>query len=162
MQSEIINSTNYTFIIEGYSKDKESQKTTMKVCHKDGISKYETKIDDIELIEWYDENTKEKVMIWTTEPPKVLVQNEQENNSFKMPSFIDDNIGLALNVFISSGKINDEECYMINWGSGTYYFSKNNGTMLRSDNLNNVLEYKEWKFNELTDADMSRPDTDEK
>ena len=67
---------------------------------------------------------------------------------------------------ITSDTVNGEKCYKINTSGLITWYSKESGMILKAQNCKKVIdgkeydcisEFKDWKFNELTDEDVTRP-----
>ena len=159
--------TNYSFVQENYT----DKTTRREIYYKDGKNILVTKIDNANIITWSDEETKETITVW----PNTLKANIREDKIVTrnhIPVLVNEyNIfSLSLISHISSDSINGEECYVIKWDRAITYISKENGTILKDINgkqiiegkeYDNIIEYKNWKFNELTDEEMSKPDLTE-
>ena len=71
--------------------------------------------------------------------------------------------GFEFMYFITSETVNGIDCYKVTWiiGGETAWYNKENGrvvkTAIKGQKEDYVTEYSNWKFNELTDEDMSRP-----
>lgn len=164
-QAELENKLNYSYIIENESIPE--QKVITKLYYKDG--KKMQVIDGGEnkkMIIWKDEQTKEEILIIPHALQAIISENEFKDSGI-IPGFINDYImSFTLGSFITSDILDGKECYKINWSGAKTYIDKSNGTVLRSENgkvisegreYDSITIYRDWKFEELTDEDLSRP-----
>ena len=72
----------------------------------------------------------------------------QDQQSYKGFSFV---------YFITSEKMNGVDCYKICLGQEKAWYNKENGMLVKYKNGSLDEDYSDWKFNELTDEDVARP-----
>ncbi len=164
-QAEIQNSTNYSFVIENYSENEKFIESKSEVYYKDGKCVRTIKKENEDLLFWSDNNTKEEIFV--NKNLSIATIHELSSNTSDAPTFITENsVFLAMFSLILSDEINGEECYVINNICDPTYISKENGTMLKTIRMGGqdgeefeiVTEYRNWKFDEVTDEDVARPD----
>ena len=168
-QSMLLQSNNYSFVREVYTY--EENNNIMECFYKDGkhmliLARTDT---SIKSIQWYDENTNELISIEPDTNEALVTTFETIPWDF-MPAFeIDNMFKSIITSKISSGNINGIECYIVQNEGVIRYISKTDGTILKiidkrmSIKVNEevydyVVEYKDWKINELTDEDLIKPD----
>ena len=122
------------------------------------------------IIIWNDESTKETILLF----PRELKANIQKKAAFMgntFPVFIQEGLIEPVWSFmflISSEEVNGQDCYKIIWSpdGATIWVNKENGIKVKSKNgyiiengekYDSITEWKNVKFNELTEEDMSRP-----
>lgn len=168
-QSMLLQSNNYSFVREVYKCDGSNE--IMECFYKDGKNKLILAHTDtgISSIQWYDENTKEIISIEPDTNEALVTTSETVPWDF-MPTFEIDNMFKAIITSrISSGNINGIECYIVQNEGVIRYISKTDGTILKTidkrmsikvngEVYDYVVEYKDWKINELTDEDLIKPD----
>lgn len=156
---------NFSVKVEAYRPDGNTEREIYKKGSK-SLMKYE------EVTIWSDEETKEIIIL--TQEKKALINSSESIMQYSIPHFIqrkDDIMNLALISFVSYDKIDDEKCYVINWGGPKEYISIETGITLLSINgkvgtsdgkeYDNIQKYKDIKINEVTDEIVSRPDLSE-
>ena len=158
-QEELSKSNNYFYTIENNAG------TTTEVYYKDGISKTIIKTKDTTMITWYDEKTRETI----TYSPQTMKASVGTGFGIVQLQTLNtgNNFILALLSNISSDEVNGEKCYVVKLSGETTYISEERGVTLKrvgakvvqnGIETESVVEYKEWKINELTDEEMSKPD----
>lgn len=65
--------------------------------------------------------------------------------------------GFSFVYFITSEKINGVDCYKVTIGKEKAWYSKENGMTVKYINGSLDADYSEWKFNEVKDEDIARP-----
>lgn len=169
-QQELEKTTNYSYKSVHYSMDDENDKTTMERYYKDGRTMVVLSSGDSrKIIVWYDEQTREFILL---NPKDLVAIVEQDSNAIfgnRIATMFGEGMvkpGCAFMFLISSDQIDEKECYKINWSGATTWINKQDGTIVKEINGKSVIngqeydditEWKEWKFNELTDEDLARP-----
>lgn len=167
-ESKFKDLTNYSYVSEYYSSNDENGKTVIEHYYKDGKTKMVVNNNEDRITVWYDEETKENIFLnettkeaTVTSSPfwlgtELLYFNEEDNKIY-----------FALTSFITSEKIEGEECYTIQNSGIKASINKEDGTVAKSINgksivdgkeYDSITEYKNWQFDKLTDEDMARPD----
>ncbi len=65
--------------------------------------------------------------------------------------------GFSFVYFITSEKINGVDCYKVSIGKEKAWYSKENGMLVKYINGSLDADYSDWKFNEVKDEDVARP-----
>ncbi len=158
-QSKFEKSKNYYYVAEYYSSSED--KNIIEHYYKDG--KVMLILNDGKIINWYDESTKENVLIDLDEFKADVYKSDYIVGS-ELPIYIDEdvkNIDTYVNARITSDKVFEDECYKIEMKMQTVWITKNEGIVVKiinkSDN-EKVIEYKNWRLNELKDEDVIKPD----
>lgn len=165
--SQYENMQNYAYTI--------SQNTgeTTKIAVKDNIYKmtYVTE-ENTKLVAWINTDTDEVIAAFP-EIKKVSYSNHiaRIENPFStdvLKSWKDNMIYLALTSFISSEKVNGQDCYVINrFQNGKLWVNKETGIKVKAEEgsiVDNeietpfIVEYTDWKMNTLTEEDVQKPD----
>lgn len=156
-QEKLAQLANYSFSIE--KANDVLDKITIQYYLKDKNSMEVIENNDkVLFINWYDSDTNEKISICPSEST-VTIGKSNNNSSLYIPTAFSENNSIenllcATTSFISYDKINGEKCYVINTFGLKDYISVEDGTLLK--NING-FEYKDYKFNELTDELMKKP-----
>lgn len=166
----IINNLSKAQESNNYSYIAEMQGGVIEYAYKDGKSIETLKVDGVVgTITWMDSNTKEKIIIYP-EQERAEVSSYDEINidsavSTILNSVLSEEAGelsKALTTHISAEKIDGMECYKLQPLTGvisnTYYFNKENNTLIKCIMGENEINFKNWKINELSDEDVSKPD----
>lgn len=162
-QRENVNDKNYSYTVQSNS----SENVVTKIYYKDGIRVYAIQNNDKSVIMWKNYNTNEMI----TMVPNVLkatVEKYDGYDSTSIPYLLDESMSRTLKLFsiITSDTVNGEECYKVNSLGQKLWFSKSTGMIVKSINgkavtnekkVDSVSEFKDWKFNQLTDIDVTRP-----
>ena len=162
-QRENVNEKNYSYTVQSNSSDN----VMTKIYYKDGIRVYAIQNNDKSVIMWKNYNTNEMI----TMVPNVLkatVEKYDGYDSTSIPYLLDESMSRTLKLFsiITSDTVNGEECYKVNSLGQKLWFSKSTGMIVKSINgkavtnekkVDSVSEFKDWKFNQLTDIDVTRP-----
>ena len=162
-QRENVNEKNYSYTVQSNS----SENVMTKIYYKDGIRVYAIQNNDKSVIMWKNYNTNEMI----TMVPNVLkatVEKYDGYDSTSIPYLFDESMSRTLKLFsiITSDTVNGEECYKVSSLGQKLWFSKSTGMIVKSINgkavtneekVDSVSEFKDWKFNELTDIDITRP-----
>lgn len=162
-QRENVNEKNYSYTVQSNSSDN----VMTKIYYKDGIRVYAIQNNDKSVIMWKNYNTNEMI----TMVPNVLkatVEKYDGYDSTSIPYLFDESMSRTLKLFsiITSDTVNGEECYKVSSLGQKLWFSKSTGMIVKSINgkavtneekVDSVSEFKDWKFNELTDIDITRP-----
>ncbi len=171
MQTELLKSTNYSYVSESYTENDEIERQINEVYYKD--KKYIRNMKTKNIYIWSDEETKEQIMIVQDKNIAMISKDTMGIESYipflmDASSTIGQKIGFAIFSFITSTEVNGEKCYVVNWGFGAKdYIAKNDGRELRVMNgqigkdgksYDLIVDYKEWKFNEIKDEDVARPE----
>lgn len=163
-QEELKSITNYACIMIG----KNNKLGAIERYYKDGKAMLvQNNNEGQKIIMWNDTNTKETIILNPQELKATIIKDSNiVPSSMPMPLALDDEmLKWSFAFLITSDEIDGQECYKINYGE-TSWISKDNGTMLKTNNgkvvidgkeYDNIVEYKNWQFNKLTDADLARP-----
>lgn len=57
-------------------------------------------------------------------------------------------------------EVNGEKCYVIHTHTDLY-FNMKNGTIFKWKMINSTIDYKDYKFNSVTDEDIKKPELTE-
>lgn len=162
-QETLKESKNYSFKMN-YA----NQNTTMEYYCKDNTIMIVRDSDAGKVVIWSNKEKKETIYL-NLNNLTATVNNEEVIDSFYnlKPIGLIHNLeelrGFDFMYFITSETINGRDCYKITWilSGETAWYDKENGTMLKIVNDGQkedyATEYSNWKFNQLTDEDMSRP-----
>ncbi len=162
-QRENVNEKNYSYTVQSNSSDN----VMTKIYYKDGIRVYAIQNNDKSVIMWKNYNTNEMI----TMVPNVLKATVEKYDGYDLtsiPYLLDESMSRTLKLFsiITSDTVNGEECYKVNSLGQKLWFSKSTGMIVKSINgkavtnekkVDSVSEFKDWKFNQLTDIDVTRP-----
>lgn len=162
-QKENVNRQNYSYTVQSNS----SENTMTKIYYKDGTRIYVIKNNDRSAIIWNNSNTKEMITI-VPNLLKATVQKYDSDDSTSIPYLLDASMSRALKLssIITSDTVNGEECYKVSSIGQKLWFSKSTGMIVKEMNgtgvkdgkeIGYVSEFKDWKFNQLTDIDVTRP-----
>lgn len=162
-QKENVNRQNYSYTVQSNS----SENTMTKIYYKDGTRIYVIKNNDRSAIIWNNSNTKEMITI-VPNLLKATVQKYDSDDSTSIPYLLDASMSRALKLssIITSDTVNGEECYKVSSKGQKLWFSKSTGMIVKEMNgtgvkdgkeIGYVSEFKDWKFNQLTDIDVTRP-----
>lgn len=170
-QKDVISQNNYSYHVESYNKNNESEttKSSMSFYKKDKISMQILKNNDNSLIFWYDLGANEQITLVPQNLKASVYKNSSEFFVNQLPPYmIDEENKNIMKIFsiITSDTVNGEKCYKINTSGLITWYSKESGMILKAQNGKKVIdgkeydcisEFKDWKFNELTDEDVTRP-----
>ena len=162
-QKENVNRQNYSYTVQSNS----SENTMTKIYYKDGTRIYVIQNNDRSAIMWNNSNTKEMITI-VPNLLKATVQKYDSDDSTSIPYLLDASMSRALKLLsiITSDTVNGEECYKVSSIDQKLWFSKSTGMIVKEMNgtgvkdgkeIGYVSEFKDWKFNQLTDIDVTRP-----
>lgn len=162
-QKENVNRQNYSYTVQSNS----SENTMTKIYYKDGTRIYVIQNNDKSAIIWNNSNTKETITI-IPNLLKATVQKYDSDDSTSIPYLLDASMSRALKLssIITSDTVNGEECYKVSSLGQKLWFSKSTGMIVKEMNgtvvkdgkeMGYVSEFKNWKFNQLTDIDVTRP-----
>lgn len=162
-QKENVNRQNYSYTVQSNS----SENTMTKIYYKDGTRIYVIQNNDKSAIIWNNSNTKEMITI-IPNLLKATVQKYDSDDSTSIPYLLDASMSRALKLssIITSDTVNGEECYKVSSLGRKLWFSKSTGMIVKEMNgtvvkdgkeMGYVSEFKDWKFNQLTDIDVTRP-----
>lgn len=162
-QKENVNRQNYSYTVQSNS----SENTMTKIYYKDGTRIYVIQNNDRSAIMWNNSNTKEMITI-VPNLLKATVQKYDSDDSTSIPYLLDASMSRALKLssIITSDTVNGEECYKVSSIGQKLWFSKSTGMIVKEMNgtgvkdgkeIGYVSEFKDWKFNQLTDIDVTRP-----
>ena len=162
-QKENVNRQNYSYTVQSNS----SENTMTKIYYKDGTRIYVIQNNDRSAIMWSDSNTKEMIAM-VPNTLKATVQKYDSDDSTSIPYLLDASMSRALKLssIITSDTVNGEECYKVSSIGQKLWFSKSTGMIVKEMNgtgvkdgkeIGYVSEFKDWKFNQLTDIDVTRP-----
>ena len=120
---------------------------------------------DAKTIIWSNKDKKETIFIDMTN-----FKAKVHNTAMSEGSYSSETAGLIFNekphacdylYWITSDTVDGRDCYKVTWltVNETSWYDKENGALMKiavnGEQL--VTEYTDWKFNELTDEDMARP-----
>ncbi len=162
-QKENVNMQNYSYTVQSNS----TAGMVTKVYYKDGIKMYVVQNNENNIIIWRNSNTKEMISL-TPNTLKAGVEKYEGDDPNTIPYLLDEYASKELKLFsiITSEKVNGEECYKVSSLGRKLWFSKSTGMIVKEMNgtvvkdgkeMGYVSEFKDWKFNQLTDIDVTRP-----
>lgn len=162
-QENLKKSTNYSFEMN-YT----NQNTTMKYYRKDNAMILVKDSNTGKVVIWSDKDRKETIYLNLRELTATVNHEEVIDSFYNLKPVglvrnTEETRGFDFMYFITSETVNGRDCYKVNWifGGETAWYDKENGIMLKmtteGQKEDYVTEYSNWKFNELTDEDMSRP-----
>lgn len=166
-EKEFKDSTNYSYTSIMYDSNDEENKVTIEHYYKDGKSKMVVDNGENKITVWYYEQTKENIFLnETTKEATVTTSEFMLGNELLYFQDEENKIYYAMTSFIINSNIDEKECYEIINLNDVSYINKEDGTVLKGvykgaivndEKCDSITEYKDWKFNELTDEEMERP-----
>ena len=171
-QLELAKITNYSFTKEQYTESKESEKIVLEFYRKNNNHMMVSKKTDGTLITWSNEETKESIIMMPNTMQAVV--NNVGGVYIDIPATVhsdsENTEGIklmcsALSIILPD-KIDNEECYYMNLSGYEMWVSKDTGLRLKEyqghENIDGkkhkcVIEYKNYKFNEVKEEDVARP-----
>ena len=162
-QQENVNRQNYSYTVQSNS----SENTMTKIYYKDGTRIYVIQNNDRSAIMWSDSNTKEMIAM-VPNTLKATIAKYDGYDLVSIPYLLDEAMSriLKFSSIITSDTVNGEECYKVSSLGQKLWFSKSTGMIVKEMNgtvvkdgkeMGYVSEFKDWKFNQLTDIDVTRP-----
>lgn len=162
-QKENVNRQNYSYTVQSNS----SENTMTKIYYKDGTRIYVIQNNDRSAIMWSDSNTKEMIAM-VSNTLKATIEKYDGYDLASIPYLLDEAMSriLKFSSIITSDTVNGEECYKVSSLGQKLWFSKSTGMIVKEMNgtvvkdgkeMGYVSEFKDWKFNQLTDIDVTRP-----
>ena len=162
-QKENVNRQNYSYTVQSNS----SENTMTKIYYKDGTRIYVIQNNDRSAIMWSDSNTKEMIAM-VPNTLKATIAKYDGYDLASIPYLLDEDMSriLKFSSIITSDTVNGEECYKVSSLGQKLWFSKSTGMIVKEMNgtvvkdgkeMGYVSEFKDWKFNQLTDIDVTRP-----
>ena len=162
-QKENVNRQNYSYTVQSNS----SENTMTKIYYKDGTRIYVIQNNDRSAIMWSDSNTKEMIAM-VPNTLKATITKYDGYDLASIPYLLDEAMSriLKFSSIITSDTVNGEECYKVSSLGQKLWFSKSTGMIVKEMNgtvvkdgkeMSYVSEFKDWKFNQLTDIDVTRP-----
>ena len=162
-QKENVNRQNYSYTVQSNS----SENTMTKIYYKDGTRIYVIQNNDRSAIMWSDSNTKEMIAM-VPNTLKATIEKYDGYDLASIPYLLDEAMSriLKFSSIITSDTVNGEECYKVSSLGQKLWFSKSTGMIVKEMNgtvvkdgkeMGYVSEFKDWKFNQLTDIDVTRP-----
>ena len=162
-QKENVNRQNYSYTVQSNS----SENTMTKIYYKDGTRIYVIQNNDRSAIMWSDSNTKEMIAM-VPNTLKATIKKYDGYDLASIPYLLDEAMSriLKFSSIITSDTVNGEECYKVSSLGQKLWFSKSTGMIVKEMNgtvvkdgkeMSYVSEFKDWKFNQLTDIDVTRP-----
>lgn len=162
-QKENVNRQNYSYTVQSNS----SENTMTKIYYKDGTRIYVIQNNDRSAIMWSDSNTKEMIAM-VPNTLKATIAKYDGYDLASIPYLLDEAMSriLKFSSIITSDTVNGEECYKVSSLGRKLWFSKSTGMIVKEMNgtvvkdgkeMGYVSEFKDWKFNQLTDIDVTRP-----
>lgn len=160
------NLDNFSCVIEYYYND--DLRTTFEEVYKDGIGVEKVSFNYENAhswTRWYNNNSREVVHV-AQDTITSYVQNYNTLSLIGVPITIKDIIGnnlyKACTSFITYDEINGEKCYVVHSYYGIIstvpYFNVQNGVIEKIIMGNDKLEYKNYKFNSVTEKDIAKPE----
>lgn len=156
--------TNYSYV-----SNQVKDNIKMEYYHKDKTNIMVHNIGSRKHIVWNNLDTREAIFInpqdLTATIQKNVSEDTQESFHKLMPSGIiissESSHAIDFLYWITSEKVNGRDCYKITWISGdeTAWYNKEDGTLVKLVTMEGkyVVEYSDWKFNQVTDDDITRP-----
>lgn len=162
-QKENVNRQNYSYTVQSNS----SENTMTKIYYKDGTRIYVIQNNDRSAIMWSDSNTKEMIAM-VPNTLKATIEKYDGYDLASIPYLLDEAMSriLKFSSIITSDTVNGEECYKVSSLGQKLWFSKSTGMIVKEMNgtvvkdgkeMSYVSEFKDWKFNQLTDIDVTSP-----
>lgn len=162
-QKENVNRQNYSYTVQSNS----SENTMTKIYYKDGTRIYVIQNNNRSAIMWSDSNTKEMIAM-VPNTLKATIEKYDGYDLASIPYLLDEAMSriLKFSSIITSDTVNGEECYKVSSLGQKLWFSKSTGMIVKEMNgtvvkdgkeMSYVSEFKDWKFNQLTDIDVTRP-----
>ena len=162
-QKENVNRQNYSYTVQSNS----SENTMTKIYYKDGTRIYVIQNNDRSAIMWSDSKTKEMIAM-VPNTLKATIEKYDGYDLASIPYLLDEAMSriLKFSSIITSDTVNGEECYKVSSLGQKLWFSKSTGMIVKEMNgtvvkdgkeMSYVSEFKDWKFNQLTDIDVTRP-----
>ena len=162
-QKENVNRQDYSYTVQSNS----SENTMTKIYYKDGTRIYVIQNNDRSAIMWSDSNTKEMIAM-VPNTLKATIEKYDGYDLASIPYLLDEAMSriLKFSSIITSDTVNGEECYKVSSLGQKLWFSKSTGMIVKEMNgtvvkdgkeMSYVSEFKDWKFNQLTDIDVTRP-----
>ena len=162
-QKENVNRQNYSYTVQSNS----SENTMTKIYYKDGTRIYVIQNNDRSAIMWSDSNTKEMIAM-VPNTLKATIEKYDGYDLASIPYLLDEAMSriLKFSSIITSDTVHGEECYKVSSLGQKLWFSKSTGMIVKKMNgtvvkdgkeMSYVSEFKDWKFNQLTDIDVTRP-----
>lgn len=162
-QKENVNRQNYSYTVQSNS----SENIMTKIYYKDGTRIYVIQNNDRSAIMWSDSNTKEMIAM-VPNTLKATIAKYDGYDLASIPYLLDEAMSriLKFSSIITSDTVNGEECYKVSSLGQKLWFSKSTGMIVKEMNgtvvkdgkeMSYVSEFKDWKFNQLTDIDVTRP-----
>lgn len=162
-QRENVNEKNYSYTVQSNS----TENTMTKIYYKDGTRIYVIQNNDRSAIMWSDSNTKEMIAM-VPNTLKATIAKYDGYDLASIPYLLDEAMSriLKFSSIITSDTVNGEECYKVSSLGQKLWFSKSTGMIVKEMNgtvvkdgkvMGYVSEFKDWKFNQLTDIDVTRP-----
>ncbi len=163
-------SNNYAYIT---TVDNGAEVSTFKYYYKDGknVEIWEREGKVVREI-WYDINTQERVLcnlneltanVGNTQDTAMIFTTDGIYSLLKDKSILE-KMRISFMHFINTETINGEKCYVLKplYGvtSNTYYFNKETKFAVKCHMSFGAtkIDFKEWKLDEVTDEDVSKPD----
>lgn len=171
-QAKLESCTNFYYVTESYTAKENKLESVTRRYHKYGKNKLELEVDgNKKMILWRDAETQEEIFV-IPQALQAIISKTETSPWFTIPFSIDNEFAnwLVLSTIITNDNIDGKECYKINLNGAKFFISKEEGTVLRSMNgtikiegkeYYNIIDYKDWKFNEVKDEDVTRPDLTE-
>ena len=168
MQSSFKDSTNYSYVLENYNSSNINDKLRIEHYYKDGKNIMVYSSNGNKITVWNDEETGETIYLDETQK-----QETETNSAFllgnTLPYFQDaeNKIYYAMTSIITNSNMDGKDCYRLQNNGSITYINKEDGIIVREVSGNvvvngkeydNITDFKDWKFNELTDEDMEKPD----
>lgn len=156
--------TNFYYEIKNTEDDK-TAKIYTKNYKKDMISLVEIENGDRSIKIWKDVSNNESVVIFTGKG-EALIGTEDTVLEPQIPLF-EGNPYVSLISLVYSEKIDGQDCVVIQIGESKWWINKETGLYAKIQSGTQyvdgeespiVVEYKNWKINQLTDKDVEKPD----
>ena len=167
----IINNLSKLQKSENYSYTVEMNGGKNEYNYKDGKIIETLKVNEQpDIIIWTDTNTKEQIYIYPEQKKATITNYNEEYANNVLPilleSALSNNItgklGKTFTTLITTEEVNGIKCYKVQPLTGvtsnTYYFNKENQTLVKCLIGDSEINFKDWKIDSLTDTDVSKPD----
>ncbi len=162
LEANFVNSKNYSVVRESYSLNNNSEKQVTTEKYIDG--KLLIELANQEITIWHDEKTNETLTLFQNTNEAFRTQSNQEifPDVLNLPiTQKSDVISYTFSSAVKSVNFNGEKCYLIKSGLLEYYISQNTGLLLRYVNGNLTLDFKDYKFDALSESEVAKPDLTE-
>lgn len=156
--------TNYSYI-----SNQINDNVKMEYYHKDRTNIMVHNKESRKHIVWNNLDTREAIFINPQELTVTIQQNVPKDTQESFHSLMPSGIAMSSEAsritdfmyWITSEKVNGIDCYKVTWivGDETAWYNKKDGTLVKLMAMEGkyLVEFTDWKFNQVTDEDMTRP-----